>query len=76
MQAILDFFTGPLNTVAWVYILLPCVAIGGIFFTFATIFGNQFAALFVAIALFLFALSGVVAKLTKEHFAKDTHRLR
>lgn len=34
MQKILDFFTGPLNTVAWMYILLPCVAIGGIFFTF------------------------------------------
>jgi AGCS family alanine or glycine:cation symporter len=33
MQAILDFFTGPLNTVAWMYILLPCVALGGIFFT-------------------------------------------
>ena len=33
MQAILDFFTGPLNTVAWIYILLPCVAIGGIYFT-------------------------------------------
>lgn len=33
MQAILDFFTGTLNTVAWMYILLPCVAIGGLFFT-------------------------------------------
>ena len=33
MKAILDFFTGPLNTIAWLYILLPCVAIGGIFFT-------------------------------------------
>ncbi len=33
MQAILNFFTGPLNTVAWMYILLPCVAVGGIFFT-------------------------------------------
>ena len=33
MQAILDFFTGPLNTVAWIYILLPCVAVGGIYFT-------------------------------------------
>lgn len=33
MQAVLDFFTGPLNTVAWMYILLPCVAVGGIFFT-------------------------------------------
>ena len=33
MQAILDFFTGTLNTVAWMYILLPCVAVGGILFT-------------------------------------------
>ncbi|MBE6933384.1 MAG: alanine:cation symporter family protein [Ruminococcaceae bacterium] len=33
MQAILDFFTGTLNTVAWMYILLPCVAVGGIYFT-------------------------------------------
>lgn len=33
MQAILDFIIGPLNTVAWMYILLPCVAIGGLFFT-------------------------------------------
>lgn len=33
MSFILEFFTGPLNTVAWMYILLPCVAIGGVFFT-------------------------------------------
>lgn len=33
MQAILDFITGPLNTVAWMYILLPCVAVGGLYFT-------------------------------------------
>ncbi len=33
MKAILDFFTGPLNTVAWMYALLPCVAVGGILFT-------------------------------------------
>ena len=33
MQAILDFITGPLNTVAWMYILLPCVFIGGLYFT-------------------------------------------
>ena len=33
MDAILNFFTGPLNTIAWLYILLPCVAVGGIFFT-------------------------------------------
>lgn len=36
MQAILDFFTGPLNTVAWMYILLPCVAVGGLYFTIRT----------------------------------------
>ena len=33
MQAILDFITGPLNTVAWMYILLPCVFVGGLLFT-------------------------------------------
>ena len=33
MEAILHFFTDTLNTVAWMYILLPCVALGGIFFT-------------------------------------------
>ena len=33
MRAILDFFTGLLNTVAWMYILLPYVAIGGVYFT-------------------------------------------
>ena len=42
MQAILDFFTGTLNTVAWMYILLPCVAVGGIFFTIRNR-GIQFA---------------------------------
>ena len=33
MNAILSFLTGPLNTLAWMYILLPCVAIGGLYFT-------------------------------------------
>lgn len=33
MSAILNFLTGPLNTLAWMYILLPCVAIGGLYFT-------------------------------------------
>lgn len=33
MEAVLNFITGPLNTVAWMYILLPCVFIGGMFFT-------------------------------------------
>lgn len=42
MNAILGFITGPLNTVAWLYILLPCVAIGGILFTVLNR-GMQFA---------------------------------
>lgn len=33
LDAILGFFTGTLNTVAWMYILLPCVAVGGLYFT-------------------------------------------
>lgn len=31
-----DFFTGPLNDIAWLWILLPCVFIGGILFTVGT----------------------------------------
>ncbi len=42
MQAILNFFTDTLNTVAWMYILLPCVMLGGIFFTIRNR-GIQFA---------------------------------
>ena len=33
MEIILNFFTDTLNTVAWMYILLPCVIVGGLFFT-------------------------------------------
>lgn len=33
MSAVLNFFTGPLNTIAWMYILLPCVMVGGLYFT-------------------------------------------
>ena len=29
-----NFFAGTLNTVAWMYILLPCVFVGGLIFTF------------------------------------------
>ena len=32
-DAIINFFTGPLNKVAWMYILLPCVLLGGVYFT-------------------------------------------
>ena len=33
MNAILNFFTGTLNTVAWLYIFLPCAVAGGLFLT-------------------------------------------
>ncbi len=33
MSAFISFFTGPLNTVAWIYILLPCVFVGGLYLT-------------------------------------------
>ena len=33
MQAIIDFFTGTLNTVAWLYIFLPCTILGGLYLT-------------------------------------------
>ena len=33
MQALIDFFTGTLNTVAWLYIFLPCTIVGGLYLT-------------------------------------------
>ena len=33
MQAIINFFTGTLNTVAWLYIFLPCTIAGGFYLT-------------------------------------------
>ncbi len=36
MSWLYDFFAGPLNTVAWIYILLPCVFVGGLYFTIGT----------------------------------------
>ena len=33
MNAFLNFFTGTLNTVAWLYIFLPCAVLGGLFLT-------------------------------------------
>ena len=33
MSAIINFFTGTLNTVAWLYIFLPCAVAGGLFLT-------------------------------------------
>ena len=36
MSWLYDFFAGPLNTVAWIYVLLPCVFVGGLYFTIGT----------------------------------------
>ncbi|MBR4861956.1 MAG: sodium:alanine symporter family protein [Firmicutes bacterium] len=36
MTWLYDFMAGPLNTVAWIYILLPCVFVGGLYFTIGT----------------------------------------
>ena len=33
MEKIIEFFTGTLNTVAWLYIFLPCTIIGGLYLT-------------------------------------------
>lgn len=33
MSAIISFLTGPLNTIAWLYIFLPCAVAGGFFLT-------------------------------------------
>jgi len=33
MSAIINFLTGPVNTIAWIYCLLPCVFIGGVYLT-------------------------------------------
>ena len=33
MQKFIDFFTGSLNTVAWLYIFLPCTILGGLYLT-------------------------------------------
>ena len=36
MTWLYDFFAGPLNTVAWIYVLLPCVFVGGLYLTIGT----------------------------------------
>lgn len=63
MQAILDFFTGPLNTFAWTYTLLPCVMLGGLFFTIRCR-GLQFAR-------FGYAMKNTIGKVFKKQAAKD-----
>ena len=41
MQALYNFVAGTLNTVAWIYILLPCVFVGGLYYTIGSA-GVQF----------------------------------
>ena len=36
MNAVISFLTGPLNTVAWLYIFLPCAILGGLYLTIRT----------------------------------------
>ena len=62
MSAILDFFTGTLNTVAWIYILLPCVILGGLFFTIRNR-GIQFSK-------FGYAIKNTIGKVFKKQAAE------
>ena len=63
MDAILNFFTGPLNTFAWTYTLLPCVLLGGLFFTIRCR-GLQFAK-------FGYAMKNTIGKVFKKQSAKE-----
>ena len=36
LEHIVAFFTGPLNTFAWLYVFLPCAVAGGFFLTIRT----------------------------------------
>ena len=63
MDAILNFFTGPLNTFAWTWALLPCVMLGGIFFT-VRCRGLQFSK-------FGYAMKNTIGKVFKKQEAKE-----
>lgn len=63
MKVILDFFTGPLNTFAWTYALLPCVLLGGLYFTIRCR-GLQFGK-------FGYAMKNTIGKVFKKQDAKD-----
>ena len=62
MKAIINFFTGTLNTVAWMYILLPCVLLGGLFFTIRNR-GLQFGK-------FGYAMKNTIGKVFKKQTAE------
>lgn len=63
MKVILDFLTGTLNTVAWMYILLPCVAVGGLYFTIRNK-GMQFTK-------FGYTMKNTIGKVFKKQTAAD-----
>ncbi len=63
MEAILNFFTGPLNTFAWTWALLPCVMIGGLYFTIRCR-GLQFFK-------FGYAIKNTIGKVFKKQSAKE-----
>ena len=62
-MAIINFLTGPLNTVAWLYIFLPCVFIGGLYLTIRNK-GIQFSRLG-------YALKNTVGKMFKKQTAGE-----
>ena len=63
METILNFFTGTLNTFAWMYVLLPCVALGGLFFTIRNK-GMQFTK-------FGYAMKNTIGKVLKKQTAEN-----
>lgn len=63
MEAILNFITGPLNTLAWMYILLPCVLLGGLYFTIRNR-GMQFTKLG-------YAMKNTIGKVFKKRTATE-----
>ena len=63
MNWLYEFFAGPLNTVAWIYILLPCVFIGGLYFTIGT--GA------VQFRRFVYAMKNTVGKMFQKTEAEE-----
>ena len=63
MNSIISFITGPLNTVAWLYIFLPCAIAGGLYLTIRNR-GIQFTK-------FGYAMKNTIGKMFKKSEAGD-----
>ena len=63
MNSIISFITGPLNTVAWLYIFLPCAIAGGLYLTIRNR-GIQFTK-------FGYAMKNTVGKMFKKSEAGE-----